>query len=159
MEHPSTIYPYRLANMTSEYMVRVSHLFMDLTERDHVSDLFLLELPEIDHPAPIVNMVDIKQIGGDSLSTIWEESIGSTSSAQPHTITNPYEEEFPVFPSGFGGAIFAINTDEPSPKGRQTKRELLGWKETPIARLTRWSERMLMRREQTQRVGAPFDVS
>jgi hypothetical protein len=98
MEHPFTIYPYRLANTTSEYMVRVSHLFMDPAERDHVSDLFLLELPEIDHPAPIVNKVDIRQISGDSLSTIWEESVRSTGSAQTHTITNPYEEEFLVFP-------------------------------------------------------------
>jgi hypothetical protein len=52
MEHPSTIYPYGLVNAASEYMV-------------HVSDLFLLELPEIDHPAPVVNMVDIRQIDGD----------------------------------------------------------------------------------------------
>jgi hypothetical protein len=34
-------------------------------------------------------------------------------------------------------------------KGRRAKRELLGWKETPIARLAEWSERMLKRHEQT----------
>jgi hypothetical protein len=56
-EHPSTVYPYGLANVVSEYMVRVSYLFMDLAKRDHVSDLFLLELPKIDHPALIINMV------------------------------------------------------------------------------------------------------
>jgi hypothetical protein len=43
-------------------------------------------------------------------------------------------------------------------KGRRTKRELLGWKEMPIARLARWSEKMPKRHEQTQRVGVPFDV-
>jgi hypothetical protein len=53
-------------------MVHVPHLFVDPAECDHVSDLFLLELPEINHPAPVVNMVDIRQIGGDSLSTIPE---------------------------------------------------------------------------------------
>jgi hypothetical protein len=68
-EHPSAIYPYGLANAVSVYMVCVSHLFVDPTESDHVSDLFLLELPKIGHPAPIINLVDIRQIGGDSLST------------------------------------------------------------------------------------------
>jgi hypothetical protein len=64
MEHPSTVYPYGLANAASEYMVCVLHLFVDPAERDHVLNLFLLELPEIDHPAPVINMVDIRQIGG-----------------------------------------------------------------------------------------------
>jgi hypothetical protein len=49
--HPSTVYPYGLANATSKYMARVPHLFVDPVERDHVLDLFLLELPEIGHPA------------------------------------------------------------------------------------------------------------
>jgi hypothetical protein len=43
---------------------------MDPAKRDHISDLSLLELPEISHPVPVVNMVDIRQIGGDLLSTI-----------------------------------------------------------------------------------------
>jgi hypothetical protein len=42
--------------------------------------------------------------------------------------------------------------------GRQTKRELPGWKETPIEQLTGWSERMSKRCEKTQSVGAPFSV-
>jgi hypothetical protein len=41
-EHPSTVYPYGLANAASEYMVHVSHLFMDPAERDHTSDLSFL---------------------------------------------------------------------------------------------------------------------
>jgi hypothetical protein len=60
MEHPSTIYPYGLANAVSEYMVRIPHLFMDPAEHDHVLDLSLLELPKISHHAPVINMVDIK---------------------------------------------------------------------------------------------------
>jgi hypothetical protein len=59
-EHPSIIYLYKTANAASEYMVRILHLFVDRTERDHVLDLYLLELPEIDHPTPIVNMVEIR---------------------------------------------------------------------------------------------------
>jgi hypothetical protein len=85
---------------------------VDPAERDHVFDLFLLELLEMGHPAPIVNMVDIRQIHGDSLSTIPEEHSESTGST--HAITNPYEKEFPAFPADFGGAIFAISADQPS---------------------------------------------
>jgi hypothetical protein len=98
-------------------MVCVPHLFVDPTKRDHVSDLFLLELPEIGPLAPVVNLVDIRQIGGDSLSTTQEESTGSTSSTRTHVVTNPYEEEFPAFPPGFRGAIFTISADEPSREG------------------------------------------
>jgi hypothetical protein len=126
--------------MASEYMVRVPHLFMDPTERDYVSDLFLLELPRIDHLAPVINMVDIRQIGGDLLSTIPEESIGSTGSTQTHTITNPYEEEFPVFPPGFGGAIFAISADKPSRKG-ETDQERAAQVERNADRMARRVER------------------
>jgi hypothetical protein len=126
--------------MASEYMVRVPHLFMDPAERDHVLDLFLLELPRIDHLAPIINMVDIRQIGGDLLSTIPEESVGSTGSTQTHTITNPYEEEFPVFPPGFGGTIFAISTDEPSREG-ETDQERAAQVERNVDRMARRVER------------------
>jgi hypothetical protein len=77
-------------------MVHITHLFMDPTKRDHVLDLSLLELRGIGHPAPVINMVDIRQIGGDSLSTIQEESTRSTGST--HAITNPYEGKFSVFP-------------------------------------------------------------
>jgi hypothetical protein len=52
MEHPSIVYPYGLVNATSKYMVHVPHLFVDPAERDHVLDLFLLELPKINYPAP-----------------------------------------------------------------------------------------------------------
>jgi hypothetical protein len=130
-------------------MVRVPHLFVDPTERDHISDLFLLELPEIDYPTPVINMVDIRQIGGDSLSTISEESTGSIGSTQTHTITNPYEEKFPTFPSASEAQSLPSAPLNHIAKGRRTKRELLGWKETPIAWLAGWSERMPKRRKQT----------
>jgi hypothetical protein len=57
MEHSSNTYPYGLVNATFEYMARIPHLFMDLTEHDHALDLYLLDLPEPDHPAPTVNVV------------------------------------------------------------------------------------------------------
>jgi hypothetical protein len=125
---------------------------MDPAEHDHVSDLSLLELPEIGHPALVVNMVDIRQIGGDSLSTIQEESTGSTSST--HVITNPYDEEFLEFPLALEVQSSPSATTIHPVKGRRPKRELLVWKETPIAWLVGWSERML----NTQRVSAPFNA-
>jgi hypothetical protein len=62
MEHLFNTYPYRLVNMTSEYTARMPHLFVDSAERDHVSDLYLLDLPKLDHSAPTVNVVEIRQI-------------------------------------------------------------------------------------------------
>jgi hypothetical protein len=62
-EHSPNTYPYELVNMTSEYAARIPHLFADLAERDHVSDLCLINLPEPDHHVPTINMVDIRQIG------------------------------------------------------------------------------------------------
>jgi hypothetical protein len=70
-------------------------------------------------------MIEIRQIRGDSLSTILEESIGST---RPHginytcTLIDPYGEDFPAFSPGFGGAVFAISNDEP-PRDGETDQE------------------------------------
>jgi hypothetical protein len=59
-EHSPNTYPYGLVNVTSEYAARIPHLFVDPAERDHVSNLCLINLHEPDHPAPTVNMVDIR---------------------------------------------------------------------------------------------------
>jgi hypothetical protein len=80
MKHSSNTYPYGLVNAAFEYTARIPQPFVDPAERDHVSDLCLIDLPEPDHPAPIVNVVEIRQIRENSLSTILEESIGSTES-------------------------------------------------------------------------------
>jgi hypothetical protein len=82
-----------MVNAASEYATRIPHLFVDPTEHDHVLDLYLIDLPDLDHPAPTVNMVDIRQIGQDSLSTILEEGTGSTEShrtSYTHTLIDPY---------------------------------------------------------------------
>jgi hypothetical protein len=71
-EHSPNTHPYGLVNATSEYAACIPHLFVDPAERDNVLDLCLIDLPELDHPAPTVNMVDIRQIGQDLLSTIPE---------------------------------------------------------------------------------------
>jgi hypothetical protein len=51
-----------MVNAASEYAARIPHLFVDPAEHDHVLDLYLIDLPDLDHPAPTVNMVDIRQI-------------------------------------------------------------------------------------------------
>jgi hypothetical protein len=125
MEHSSNTYPYGLVNAASEYTARIPHLFVDPAKHDHVLDLYLLDLPKPDHPAPTVNVVQIKQIGEDSLSTIPEESTGSTGSHGTNytrTLIDPYGEDFPAFPPGFGGAIFAVSNNE-TPRDGETNQE------------------------------------
>jgi hypothetical protein len=66
---------------------------VDPAERDHVSDLCLIDLPEPNHPAPTVNVVEIRQIREDSLSTIPKESTRSTESHGTNcicTLIDPY---------------------------------------------------------------------
>jgi hypothetical protein len=114
-----------LVNAASEYAARIPHLFVDPAKRDHISDLCLIDLPEPDQPTPTVNMVDIRQIGHDSLSTIPEEGTGSSESHGTNytrTLIDPYGQEFPAFPPGFGGAVFAVSNDEP-PRDGETDQE------------------------------------
>jgi hypothetical protein len=120
MEHSPNTYPYGLANVASEYTACIPHLFVNSAERDHVLDICLIDLPEPDHPAPTVNVVEIRQIGEDSLSTIPKESTGSTESygtSYTRTLIDPYGQEFPTFPPGFGGTVFAVSNDEPPRDG------------------------------------------
>jgi hypothetical protein len=122
MEYSPNTYPYRLANVASEYVTRIPHLFMDPAERNHVSGLCLIGLPELDHHAPTVNVVEIKQIGEDSLSIITEESTVSTEShgtSYTHTLIDSYGQEFSAFPPGFGDAVFVVSNDE-SPHDGET---------------------------------------
>jgi hypothetical protein len=60
MEHSSNTYPYGLVNVAFEYTTCIPHLFVDPAECDHISYLYLLDLPELDHPAPTVNVVEIR---------------------------------------------------------------------------------------------------
>jgi hypothetical protein len=39
-EHSPNTYTYGLVNAASEYAARIPHLFVDPTERDHISDLY-----------------------------------------------------------------------------------------------------------------------
>jgi hypothetical protein len=93
MEYSPNTYPYGLVNVESKYATCIPHVFMDLVERNHVSGLCLIDLPEPEHPAPTINVVDIRQIQENSLSTILEESTRSTEchgTSYTHTFIDPY---------------------------------------------------------------------
>jgi hypothetical protein len=136
MELSPNTYPYGLANTTFKHAARISHLFMDFTERDYFSDHYLIDMPKLDHPAPTVNVVEIRQIGEDSLSIIPEEITGSTEShgaSYTRTLIDPYGQEFLAFPPRFGGAVFAVSNDEP-PRNGETDQERVAREERNVDR-------------------------
>jgi hypothetical protein len=93
MEHSPNAYLYGLVNIVFEYTACVPHLFMDPAEGDHVLDLYLIDLPKLDHPSSTINVVEIRQIREDSLSIILKESTGSIKSHGTNytcTLIDPY---------------------------------------------------------------------
>lgn len=117
---------------------------MDPAKREHVSDLHPVDLTEVVLPPPIVNMVEISEVGGARLSPIQEQSAGST-----HTWTETYDEyshdtdqqqdsydSIPEFPPGFGGIVFNISADERTIDGK-TEQE----RDARLARNTNRAER------------------
>jgi hypothetical protein len=93
IQYSPDTYPYGLANAVSEYTACIPPLFMDLAERNHILGQCLIDLPEPDHPAPTINMVEIRQIRENLLSIIPEESTGSTEShgtSYTRTFIDPY---------------------------------------------------------------------
>jgi hypothetical protein len=67
MENPPKPYPFGLEGAGSAYQNAIDHLFADHVERDHVTDLYMIDLTKSDQPAPVVNMVNIRQLPSDSL--------------------------------------------------------------------------------------------
>ena len=79
MENMSRTYPFGLVGVGSAYQNAIHHLFIDHAESDCVDDLYKIDLPEADQPAPMVNMVAIRQVPDDSLHNILDESPGACS--------------------------------------------------------------------------------
>jgi hypothetical protein len=77
-------------------------------------------------------MVDIRQIGGDSLSTILEESTGSI--VLPMPLPTHTKRSSQCFTPSFEGAIFAISANEPSHKG-EMDQERAAWVERNADRM------------------------
>jgi hypothetical protein len=85
--------PYGLKNIASEYVYRTPHLFMGPMERDHVSDLYFLDIPR-PSLGNAVNMVRVRKHHEGSVHTLSEDgdsSIGSTRSV--HTEVEHLEDD------------------------------------------------------------------
>ena len=66
MENPPRPYPFGLEDAGSAYQNVVHHLFVDHVERDHTTDLYMINPTDYSQPAPVVNMVAIRQLSDDS---------------------------------------------------------------------------------------------
>lgn len=98
MEDPRA-FPYGLANSASEYVHHIPHLFMDPMERDHVSDLHILDLPQ--PPSHhIVNMVVIEEAPQISVHTLHVDGSSSTrsSTGSVHTeVLHPEDNDYDLY--------------------------------------------------------------
>ena len=54
-------YPFGLEGAGSAYQNIVHHLFVDHIERNHVTDLYMIDPTDSGLPAPVVNMVAVCQ--------------------------------------------------------------------------------------------------
>ena len=52
-------YSFGLVGADPIYQDALHHLFTDHTKRSYVNDLYQIDLPEADQPAPMINMVQI----------------------------------------------------------------------------------------------------
>ena len=88
MENMLRHYPFGLVSATSTYQDTVHHLCIDYAERDHVNDLYKIDLPKADQSTPGVNMVAIHQLLDDSLHNILDESLDAYSDGSTKTVSS-----------------------------------------------------------------------
>ena len=112
MENPPRPYPFGLEGAGSTYQNAIHHLFVDHVERDHVIDLYMIDPTNSGQPAPMVNMVNIRQLLDDSLHDVLEESLGDYSEGSTKTASS-----CPTFPPRFGGMIFHVSHDNVTKDG------------------------------------------
>ena len=105
-------YLFGLEGTGPAYQNDIHHIFVDHIERDHVTDLYMINLTYSDHPTPVVNMVVVRQLSNDpslpteSLHNILNKSLDDYSEGSTKTVPS-----CPAFPPGFGGMIFHISHD------------------------------------------------
>ena len=96
-------YPFGLVAMGSVYQDTVHHLFIDHIERNHITDLYMIDPTDFGQPTAVVNMVAIHQLSDDSplptesLHNILNESLDDYSEGSTKTVSS-----YPTFPWGFG---------------------------------------------------------
>jgi hypothetical protein len=118
---------YGLKNAASEYTYRTPHLFMGPTERDHVSDLYFLDIPR-PSLGNAINMVGIWEHHEGLVHTLPEKSDSSTRSTRSvhtkaqHLEDDEYDMDPLSYPSGFsstprfsprrGDMVINVSNDE-----------------------------------------------
>jgi hypothetical protein len=133
-------FPYGLKNAASEYAYRTPHLFMGPIERDHISDLYFLDLPR-PSLGNTVNMVGIRKHHEGLVHTLPEDGDSSTGSTRcVHTEAQhlkddeygldplPYPLGFsliPRFPPRHGDMVLNVSNDEPTVVGETDEQRQL----------------------------------
>ena len=118
MENPPRPYPFRLEGAGSAYQNAVHHLFAHHVERNHITDLYVIDPTDPGQPTPVVNMVAICQLSEDSplltksLHHVLDNSPDDSSEGSTKTLSS-----CPTFPSGFEGMIFHVNHDSVTKDG------------------------------------------
>ena len=122
MEDPLKPYLFGLEGVGSMYQNAIQSLFVNHVERNHITDIYMINLTDSDQPTPIVNMVVVHQPSDDlslptkSLHNILNESRNDYSEGSTKTISS-----CPTFPLGFGGMIFHVSHDSVTKDGETAK--------------------------------------
>ena len=66
MKNPLRPYPFGLKGVGSAYQNAVHQIFVNHVERDHATDLYMIDPTNSGQPAPVVNMVALRLLSGDS---------------------------------------------------------------------------------------------
>jgi len=123
MENPLKPYPFGIKGVGSAYQNAIHHLFVDHVECDHATDLYMIDPIDSGQPAPMVNMVAVRQLSNDpsllieSLHNVLHESPDDYSKGSTKTVSS-----CPTFPSVFWGMIFHISHDSVT-KDNETAEE------------------------------------
>ena len=109
-EDPPKPYHFGQEGAGSAYQNAVHNLFVDHVERDHITELYMIDPTDSGQPTPVVNMVAIRQLSDDpSLPT---ESLHNVLNESPDDYfdgSTKAVSSCPTFPLGFGGMIFHIS--------------------------------------------------
>jgi hypothetical protein len=122
MEDPPKPYPFGLEGAGSAYQNTVHDLFIDHVERDHATDLYMINPTDFGLPVPLVNVVAIRQLSDDS--PLLTESLHNVMNESPNDYSQGSTKivsSYPTFPPGFGGMIFHISHDNITKDGETTE--------------------------------------
>ena len=118
MKNPPRPYTFGMEGARYAYQHAIHQIFIDCVERDHTTNLYMIDPTNSSQPAPMVNMVATRQLSDDSpllaesLHNVLNESPDDYFEGSTKTISS-----CPTFPLGFGGMIFHISHDSVTKDG------------------------------------------